>query len=194
MPRWAVATLGILAGVLLLVFAGFIVLTQTDFGRERVRRFSLDRIASSVHGRMEVGRVSGNLLTGATLEDVAITDPAGAPFLSAQRVSLSYSLRTLLSERIYLDDVTLIEPVIVLDRPPGGEWNFARIFPSDTSALPGEQPGFGSWVTVTDLTIVAGRVEVRSPWSPPEDLPAERRESIARAALAGATRWNVVRA
>jgi hypothetical protein len=79
------AVIGALAGLALLVL---LVLTQTPFGRERVRLFGLGQLASRVHGRVAVARVEGNLLSGLTPIGVSITDSAGNLFLRADTISL----------------------------------------------------------------------------------------------------------
>ena len=73
------------AGLLLLLVAAAValvfVVSNTDWGREQLRRRVVAALASTVHGRFQVGRISGNLLKGITLHDVAIADSAGNPFL-----------------------------------------------------------------------------------------------------------------
>lgn len=192
MPRWAKILLGVLAGLLLLLLAGVLVVTQTDFGRDRVRSIALDALRNSVHGNVELGRIRGNLLSGVTVDGVVITDSAGAPFLRADTLSVSYSLTSLAQKRIVLDDLRLVEPVIVLDKPPGGAWNFARIFPSDTTQPPSTQ-GFGAWVTLRDVVIVDGRVVVRNEWAPPDTLAGAARDSAISLALSPESRLRVER-
>ncbi|HEX5831399.1 MAG TPA: hypothetical protein VFY16_10495, partial [Gemmatimonadaceae bacterium] len=57
----------------LLVVCLALLLTNSDWGRERVRRQVLSILQGQVNGRVSIGRVSGNLLTGATMAEVAIT-------------------------------------------------------------------------------------------------------------------------
>ena len=74
--RWIAAILLLLVvGVVATVF----VLTNTDWGREQLRRRVVAALAGTVHGRFQVGRISGNLLKGITLHDVAIADSQPAP-------------------------------------------------------------------------------------------------------------------
>ena len=56
-------TAGVLIAVLTLVW----VLTQTDWGRERVRLYGVEQLARRIHGKVQIGEVHGDLLTGATL-------------------------------------------------------------------------------------------------------------------------------
>src|SRR3569623_347686 len=60
------------------------VLTGTDWGRERGRRYAQNAINGMIHGRATIGRLSGNLLTGMTVHDFAITDSAGKPFVAVE--------------------------------------------------------------------------------------------------------------
>ncbi|CAN5822520.1 hypothetical protein BH20GEM1_BH20GEM1_14480 [soil metagenome] len=190
--RIAIGAAGVLVLLVGLVLAGVVVLTQTDYGRERVRRLTLSQLASSVNGVVEIGRISGNLLEGVTLTDLSIADTEGRPLLVADTVSVDYSLRSLVSKRIHLARVRLVDPVIVLDRPPGGEWNFTRIFASDTLPADTTARGFGSWLRIEGLTVQGGRLVVRDAWSPPDSLRGAARERAIAAALTEENRLHVV--
>ena len=188
-------TIGIVATVALLlaiVLIGVIVLTQTDFGRERARRLVLGQLAGSVNGTVEIGRLGGNLLEGVTLSELSIADTTGAKFLEADTLELRYSFRSLLSRRIHLSDVRLVHPTIVLDKPAGGEWNFSRLFPGDTMLANTTARGFGSWLRIEDLTVYDGRLMVRNEWTPADTLEGAARDRAIAAALSDSSRLHVV--
>lgn len=184
--------LGVILAILVVVVLGIVVFTNTDWGRERVRRFAVDALGKSAHGIVKVGRIEGNLLSGIVFSDLSITDSAGAPFLAVDRARAQYSLRTFLSKRIVLSSLALEHPVVVLNHPPGGEWNFERIFPSKPKT-PNQPPGFGSWITLNNVRITDGRVVVRMPWHPSDSLSRAERDSVIRATLGGETRALVER-
>ncbi|HET7457630.1 MAG TPA: translocation/assembly module TamB domain-containing protein, partial [Gemmatimonadaceae bacterium] len=195
--RWGrgmLVLLSIVLGTVALGAGAVYVVSSTEYGHERVRRFALKQIQSKAHGVVRIGRVSGNLLHGLTLHDVAITDSAGAPFFAADSVRAGYSLRPFLSKHVVLRDVVLSRPVIVLDRPPGGEWNYARIFPGDTTTKQDTTPGWGSWLRFENVRVAQGRVIVRTPWHPDTTLAQAKQDSVVRVALAGGSRMEVVRA
>jgi hypothetical protein len=50
----------VLLGLVALAGITMLVLTATDWGHERVRRFALSQLQSRVHGRVSLGRLSGN--------------------------------------------------------------------------------------------------------------------------------------
>ncbi|MGH7507606.1 MAG: hypothetical protein ACRELX_18280, partial [Longimicrobiales bacterium] len=183
---------GVIGGIALVIVLAIVVLTRTDWGRERIRAFGVEQLASQVAGRVSIGELSGNLLQGATIADIEIADSSGAPFLRADTVALRYSLRSFLSKHLVFSDVRLINPTIVLDRPPGGEWNFVRLFPQDTTVQPDTLPGFGSWVRFEDVTVRNGTVVLRTAWSPADSLSGAAREhAIEEARSAQSRPWIV---
>ncbi|HEU4584490.1 MAG TPA: hypothetical protein VFR95_02025, partial [Gemmatimonadaceae bacterium] len=182
----------VIAVVLGAVFLAVMTLTNTNWGRERVRRLTLSALAGSVHGIVHIGAIRGNLLEGLILEDFVITDSAGRPFVSVQRARAQYRIPDLLHKRIDLASLALEQPVIVLSKLPGADslWNFQRIFPpsgkSDTTR------GFGSWISLNNVRLTDGHLTVRMPWSPSDTLTAAQRDSAIRVALAGETRSHVI--
>ena len=186
----------VLLGIVALAAIVVTILTGTDWGHERVRRMALSQLQKMVHGQVSIGRLSGNLLTGMVVHDFSIRDSAGAPFLSAEEVSANYGLAALITKKIWLKDVRLVRPLVVLDKQPGQPWNYQRIFPGDTTAkLPGDTlPSWGAWIKLENLTLVDGHVVVRTPWKPSESLAPAARDSAVREALGGKSRVVVVAA
>ncbi|HVX39756.1 MAG TPA: translocation/assembly module TamB domain-containing protein [Gemmatimonadaceae bacterium] len=191
---------GILVGasmiscLILLAIIAVLVLTGTDWGRERVRRYAENWLNGTIHGRAKIGRLSGNLLVGMTVHNLTITDSAGEPFVAVKSFTADYSVMSLLRKHIWLDNAVAVEPLIVLDRKPQGEWNWQRIFPKSTTPQPvTSTPSWGDWLKFTDAAVVNGQLIVRSPWSPAKGLPPQARDSVVRDALGGGTRLMISR-
>jgi translocation and assembly module TamB len=181
---------GILGGsVLLVLMLGLLVLTQTDWGRERVRGFAVTRLDAALDGHVSVGRLSGNLLRRWRLADVTIVDSEGRPFIAADTVATRFSLRGLIRRRIELHDVELIRARVVLDQPPGERWNYVRILPeSDPDPT---RRGWGDWIRLDDVVIVGSRITIQSEWKPDPELPAADRARKIADALDGDGRANI---
>ena len=114
--------------------------------------------------------------------------------MHADEASARYTLRSLTSKRVEFDDVKLVRPVFVLDRKPGGIWNYDRIFPRDTMTPAGERKtGWGTWIRFTHVTIVDGDVTIRSPWEPDARLTASKRNDVVREALGPEGRYVLVK-
>jgi len=179
--------------LLIVAVSAVFVFTGTDWGRERVRRFALNALANSAHGIVQIGEVDGNLLQGAILRHVRITDSTGAPFVDVEEVRARYQLSDFWHKHISLDHVTLVHPIVVLDRKAGGKWNYDRIFPRDTTSKPTQAPGFGSWVVLTNVTVVDGDLTAKAPWSPSDTLKGRVRDSVIAFNLGPKGRQNIVR-
>ena len=112
-----------------------------------------------------------------------ITDSARAPFVKADEIWAKYSLGTLRGKKLEFNDVKLVRPIIVIDKQPGGKWNYDRIFPRDTMTRTGvKKTGWGTWIRFSNVTVVDGDLTIRSPWDPARMTPAERADKV-RAAL-----------
>ena len=188
----AAATAGALVVLAMLIAGTALFVTQTDWGRKKVGGYVIGLIKQAAHGYVTVDRVDGNLLNGATIVGLTITDSAHAPFVKADTVVATYGIGDLINKRIYLDNVRIVHPVIVLDRMPGGKWNYDRIFPRDTTQPPGP-PGFLSWITLRNVTMVDGEVTAHSPWTPSDTLKGTKRDSVIRFTLSPLARLNVQR-
>jgi translocation and assembly module TamB len=182
---------GIVVGsVLLVLMLALLVAAQTDWGREQVRRFAVDQLNENLDGHVEIGRLDGNLMRRWEFVDVTITDLEGRPFVEAETVATRFRLRSLLRRHIVLHRVLLVRATVVLEQPPGEDWNYARILP-DPDPDP-VRPGWGSWIRLEDVAIAHGHVTVRSEWKPDPELPPEDRERKIHEALHGDGRANII--
>lgn len=195
MRRVGIIFMALVIAMLVIAGAGLLVITRTDFGRERVRRMAVSTLQGQVNGIVRIGRVSGNLLEGIVLHDVAITDSAGAPLIVAEQIGAKYRALDFAKKRIALWDVNLVRPLIVIDRQPGeSKWNYQKLFPGDTTTKVDTGPGWGDWLSFRNVTITDGRMVVRTPWEPSDGLAPEQRAQASEAALAGGTRSHIIRA
>lgn len=189
----ALRLLTVLLCLVAIAALALLIVTNTDWGRERVRRYALSFLEGHVKGRVSIGKVTGNLLSGITVHDFAIRDSAGAPFVVADAVTASYRIGSLTSKRLWFDDVTITRPLVVLDKPPGTTWNYRKIFHRDTTGAPGGPSPWTEYIQFTDLTVIDGHVIVRTPWTPSSRLTPSARDSAVRATLEGKSRLMVVR-
>ncbi|MDB4890216.1 MAG: hypothetical protein JWL61_2071 [Gemmatimonadetes bacterium] len=188
MVRRLFRLLVVLSVVAILAVIATFIMTNTDFGRERARKFVLGILQGQTHGIVKIESLHGNLLSGATLVKVSIADSANRPFLKADSIKLRYVLRNFFGSRLDFDDVVLYHPDVVAARYPGGEWNYRVLWPT-TPRTPGDTThGWGSWVTLTNVTVVNGFVTVRSPWLPRAGVSARVRDSLIKDALSAGSR------
>ena len=184
-----IATVLIIAAALVVVIV--LVLADTPWGNEQVRRVLVSQANDRLTGSLAIGALRGNLLSTATFIDVSVIDSARRPVFQARRVRVSYALWPALHGQVVVQELALDTPVVVIDRQPGAKWNFEALLrppstPTDTSRH-APTPVFAN------ITIRHGHVLYRVPWSPDSTLGAHARDSAVNFALSNASRWRVVR-
>ncbi|HEY7393386.1 MAG TPA: translocation/assembly module TamB domain-containing protein [Gemmatimonadaceae bacterium] len=185
---WAVLVLAAAAGT------AVYVMTNTDWGRERVRRYAENFLNAHIHGQAKIGRLSGNLLTGVTVHDFSIVDTLGKPFIAVEKARGKYWIIPLFKKHLWFYDVVATHPIVVLDRPPDQAWNWKGIFPRETTPKPpSEQTEWGDWLRFTSGAIIGGQLIVRSPWKPSSILAPAARDSAIREAIQGRGRLLIQR-
>lgn len=189
----AITVVSVLLALVVIGAGAVLLLTRSDWGRSRVANLVIGKLQAAAHGYVTVDRVDGDLLNGATLIGITITDSARAPFIRADTAVIHYGIRDLFGKRLYFDDVRLVHPVIVLNKMPGGKWNYDRIFPRDTAQHGPTTPGFLSWITLRNVTVEDGQVTASSPWAPNDSLTASQRDSVIRVAMSPVGRLNLRR-
>jgi len=191
MRKHLIRTLAVIAAIALIVLIAVYAITQTDWGHEQVRKRVEAAIQGGSHGVVRIGSVSGNLLEGFMAHGVSVTDSGGAPFLQVDSLSGGYGLNSLWNKHIEFDNLKLFHPIIVLDRQPGGKWNWDRLFPRDTVTSHARQPSWGTWVTFTNMTVVDGDLTIRSPWAVNSKLQGAAAAAAFKLALSDEGRYRL---
>ncbi len=177
-----------------LLVIGLLVVSGTNWGRSIVRGRVEALLQNNSHGIVRIGSVTGNLRHGFTLHDLVITDSARKPFVNAKEVWAKYSLSTFFGKKIEMDSVRLVRASIVLDRMPGGKWNYDRIFPRDTVTRQGvRKTGWGTWIRFTNVTVIDGDLTVTSPWAPNDTLSPAKKEAAIKRAFTDLMRFDIKR-
>lgn len=137
--RVMVRLLAILVVVGLSVVATGAVLLWTSPGRALTTRFATKWISARVAGRVEIGRIGGNLINHLTLDDVRITDSFGGQIIKTPHVDARYLLADLLAGRLIFSRVAIDSAIIHMVKLRRGGWNYEAVFQSG-SGKPGGAP------------------------------------------------------
>jgi translocation and assembly module TamB len=178
----SLVVLGLLVGLVV------VLVTQTPYGRDKVRDIVVGRIRPAVHGRMYVGDIHGGLLGGVIIDSLEIRDPDDSLLLASGPIKLDYDPRDLVDKRVLLSHAELTRPVFYARRHADGQWNFRRTFPGNGKKkvpIPGQR-GFGDYIVADSVTIKDGKFILTMPWHPPDSLHGVKRDSAVRAALGSA--------
>ncbi len=115
-----------LVGTLLVgVVALSLIVSQTPWFRDWVRRYVVRESKQYLNGELTIGKLGGNLFFGIQLFDVAV-DLSGERVVSVRNVEVDYNVFTLLSQGVILDGIKLVGPSLHLVRE-GERWNVGRL-------------------------------------------------------------------
>ncbi len=107
----------------LLLIAG---ITQTQIFRDSLRSFALSRLDSVLDAKVQLGTITGNLVSGFSIDHLSIVVGSDS-LVTAERLDLRYDLFEIPGKTISIDDFTLVKPRIALLRARDGTWNFSRM-------------------------------------------------------------------
>ena len=175
----SLVALGLVAGLVV------VLVTQTPYGRDRVRDVVESRLKPAVHGRLYVGKIHGGLLGGVIVDSLEIRDPDDSLVMASGPIKLEYNPRDLLDKRVLLTYAELTRPVFYARRHENGEWNFRRTFPGKGKkpSVPKVDRGFGDFIVADSVTIKDGSFILTMPWHAPDTLRGAKRDSAVRATL-----------
>ena len=151
--------------------------TGTDTGRDWVRRFAVDRMTPVVKGRLYLGKISGPILTGITVDSIEIADSAGVVMVSAGETSMRWDPRDFLDRRIFIKRLITDNVLVQIIRYKDGDWNYKHIFPQGPKGAPRAKGSFGDFLVIDSVTLTRGHFLLTMPWSPADSLKGVGRDS-----------------
>jgi hypothetical protein len=178
--RIAIGSAIILVGLLAIVVIGFLGVTRTSIGQERVRRMVATMLEGKVKGKVYIGRMSGGLVGGVRIDSVEIRDDEDSVFFASGPITVSYDARDLLDRRILLSHLEAEHPYLHLRQHENGDWNFRRIFPASVEKAKRNERGFGQYVVVDSSVIRDANVLLTLPWHPSDTLRGAKLDSAIR--------------
>lgn len=129
-----------LVGTLLVgVVAIALIVSQTPWFREWLRRYVVRESKQYLNGELTIGRIGGNLLFGLDVSDVAV-DVSGERVVAVKALELDYSVFDFIAKGIVLDEIKLNAPVLRVERDRNG-WNLGRLVKEQAEEADRKGPG-----------------------------------------------------
>lgn len=197
--RWWLGIVGVV--VVLAGVAGYLV-TGTASGRDAALSLIRGAITGSVNGEVRIGpAISGNVVTDLTVSRFEIRDAEGELFLALDTVTIAYDPLALLRRELRIHRLHTRALSLHLTQLRDGSWNADRIFSAPPRAEPPVAAGLGgAWAQesggggggglslhISEATIAAGDIRIRTPWT--ARLSGSERERALREARDGASPW-----
>ncbi len=177
------------AVLMLVIGAGlvgaFVAATQSEGGRDFIRRVAEAQIGRSMQGRVMLGRISGSFITDLTIDSLEIRDPDDSLFAAAGPLHVTFDPRDLMDGRLFIRTVEATRPHVRFRRGFDQRWSTERIWPRPaTPRRPRSRASFGSLLVLEQVAVRDGRFAVTMPWEPADSLRGARRDSAVRVMLA----------
>jgi translocation and assembly module TamB len=175
--------------LLIVLVAGLLVsVTQTEYGQNQVRKYVQTWISGKTKGTFYVGRISGGLFSGVTIDSIEIRDEMDSLFLASGPIRIRYDMRDLFDRRVLLSHLDVTRPNVRLHEFEDGKLNYHRIFPSGPKKPKGETRAFGDFIVIDSADIHGGNIAVGLRWRPADSLRGYKRDSAITWALGSLTR------
>jgi hypothetical protein len=174
MRRSLGAVLWTLVGILACFLGGLSALVGTGAGRKLLARVAVTALERVVSGQVEIGSVSGTLLTGLALRNVRLYDEDTTLVAWLPRVEVDYNLLDFVAGRTVLQRVLLVRPYVNIVQHKSGRLNIEELLrlggsstpPSGPSTL---RPGPKPLVVLRNVAINDGDLVLRLQSSPAHD-------------------------
>ncbi len=146
-----------LVGTLMVgIVALSLIVSQTPWFRDWLRRSIVRESKQYLNGELTIGGLTGNLLFGVGLTDVAV-DVSGQRVIAVKALQVDYSVFQILSSGIVIDDLKLTAPVIHVERDANG-WNLGRLVKK--RAEEADRKGPGRPITLPAIELTDGTVTI----------------------------------
>jgi len=179
MRRWLARA--VFVGLLAVVAAALGTVTamvRTGPGRALLARLLSEESNRLVRGSITIGRISGDFVSGLTLDSVVIRDTTGALLADVGQLDIRFRIANLLAQRFVFDTVRAAALRLEVTKHRGGRMNYQEVLRLDEGP-PGTGPG--TLLRLETLVIADGQVIIRTPWNPDGRLvtPTQRDSALA---------------
>lgn len=154
-------------------------MTLTPPGRDLLARTTVQVLNGRVHGRVEIGAISGSFLHDLSFRQLVVRDSAGDLLADVPSLRIGFRLPQLAARRFVFTRLVLDRPDVRIVKRRNGRMNYEEVFGLGGPA--GGPPSAPPLVQFFDVEIHGGTVRIAVPWDPPAAArtPAQRDAALA---------------
>jgi AsmA protein len=118
----------IVIAVVLLIFVGISVFVKSYLTDERMRSLVSGLAEKSLNRKVSFGDIKISLFKGIVVKDFVVMEKDSAEaFIKSKDFVLKYQLLPLLTKRLVIDELSIVDPEIRMKKNPDGSFNFSDI-------------------------------------------------------------------
>ena len=179
---WTGIGFSTLIGVLLFIL---VLVTQSAFGRERVRQIAVRVASGYLLGSLHLGALRFGPGCALAIDSAALRDPDDSLLVSLGPTRATCAFGPLVHGRLIVTSLDVARPNVIVRQLPSGVWNWSRAIKPDTSPPQPSTGGPPRVVVGGPVRLTGGAVVLEVPWAPPESLRSASRDRAIDSALAG---------
>ena len=185
---WTGVGFSTLIGVLLFIL---VLVTQSAFGRERVRQIAVRVAQGYLLGSLHLGALRFGPGCALAIDSAALRDPDDSLLVSLGPTRATCAFGPLVRGQLIITSLDVARPNVVARQTPSGVWNWSRAIKPDTSPPQPSSGGPPRVVVAGPVRLTGGAVVLEVPWAPPDSLRGAARDRAIESALA--TRATIIR-
>ena len=178
---WTGVGITSLIGVLLVAL---ILVTQSAFGRERVRQVAEQVAGRYLLGSLHLGALRFGPGCALAIDSASLRGPDDSLLVSLGSARATCRFGALVQRRLIITSLDVARPHVVVRQSASGVWNWSRAIRPDT-APPAPSTGPARVVVEGSVHLSDGAVILEVPWAPPDSLRGAARDRAITAALTG---------
>lgn len=174
----------LMLGIAAAMTGAFVLATQSEGGRDLIRRVVQAQLARSMRGTVRLGALGGSFITDLSIDSLEIRDPDDSVFAATGPIHVTFDPRDLIDGRLYIRSVNADRPRVHFRRGFDDQWNLQRIWPRrDGPRRARNRASFGSLLVLEQVAVRDGEFALTMPWEPSDTLRGDARDAVIRAAL-----------
>jgi translocation and assembly module TamB len=163
----ALVSAALMLGLGAAVIGGLAAATQSEGGREWIRRVAEAQLERAFRGKVHLGKLSGSFLTDLRTDSLLITDLEDSVFVASGPLRVTFDPRDLADGRIILRSLDVQRPYVAVRRETGGAWTHEKIFPRrPVRRALRRRTAFGAVFVIEQARVRDGDVALLLPWAP----------------------------
>ena len=128
--RWGATAVALVAVIAATVVG---IATQSEFGRERIRRVAERMVGASMTGSLSLGALRFGPGCVLSIDSARLRDGSDSLLMSVGATRAQCRFAALVRGKLVLTAIDVQQPHVVMRELPGGEWNWTRAFGADTT-------------------------------------------------------------
>lgn len=161
----------------------FAAATQSDGGREWIRRALEAQLARAVDGSVHLGTLSGSFLTDLRVDSLRVADRDDSVFVASGPISVTFDPRDLADGRLILRSALIERPHLTMRRDRDNRWTTQKLWPGAGAGprVARRRTAFGAVFIVEQAEVRDGEFVLMMPWRANDPPDASSLDSVVAA-------------